>query len=200
MLDNLECLLEDGDIKGHLRPDFEGYEQLLHLVVERDHQSCLLLTSREKPAELRPLEGRYPLIRSLRLTGLDVTACKHLLVEKEVVGEEREQESLIEIYGGNPLALKMVSETIVDLFGGEIGEFLAGGTVIFGSIAVGQTGSLAARVDDVASLTGTGANGQIGALTIQGSASPIDPESSAHVTRVTFAAVESVRTGLPVQL
>ncbi len=135
VLDNLECLLEDGDIKGHLRPDFEGYEQLLHLVVERDHQSCLLLTSREKPAELRPLEGRYPLIRSLRLTGLDVTACKHLLVEKEVVGEEREQESLIEVYGGNPLALKMVSETIVDLFGGEIGEFLAGGTVIFGSIA-----------------------------------------------------------------
>jgi predicted dehydrogenase/threonine dehydrogenase-like Zn-dependent dehydrogenase len=34
----------------------------------------------------------------------------------------------------------------------------------------------------------------------RGSASPVDPEQSAHVTRVTFAAVESARTGLPVLL
>jgi predicted dehydrogenase len=32
----------------------------------------------------------------------------------------------------------------------------------------------------------------------QGGPSPIDPEHSAHVTRVTFAAVESARTGQPV--
>ena len=42
--------------------------------------------------------------------------------------------SLIEVYGGNPLALKIVAETITDLFGGEISEFLAGGTLVFGSI------------------------------------------------------------------
>jgi predicted dehydrogenase len=33
-----------------------------------------------------------------------------------------------------------------------------------------------------------------------GGPSPIDPEAAAHVTRVTFAAVESARTGLPVQV
>jgi predicted dehydrogenase/threonine dehydrogenase-like Zn-dependent dehydrogenase len=33
-----------------------------------------------------------------------------------------------------------------------------------------------------------------------GKASPVDPEDAAHVTRVTFAAVESARTGLPVHL
>jgi predicted dehydrogenase/NADPH:quinone reductase-like Zn-dependent oxidoreductase len=33
-----------------------------------------------------------------------------------------------------------------------------------------------------------------------GADSPVNPEHAAHVTRVTFAAVESVRTGLPVQL
>ena len=32
-----------------------------------------------------------------------------------------------------------------------------------------------------------------------GKPSPIHPEAAAHVTRVTFAAVESARTGLPVQ-
>jgi predicted dehydrogenase len=33
-----------------------------------------------------------------------------------------------------------------------------------------------------------------------GGPSPVDPEEAAHVTRVTFAAVESARTGLPVDL
>ena len=33
-----------------------------------------------------------------------------------------------------------------------------------------------------------------------GKESPVNPEAAAHVTRVTFAAVESVRAGLPVQL
>jgi len=33
-----------------------------------------------------------------------------------------------------------------------------------------------------------------------GNASPVDPDEAAHVTRVTFAAVESARTGLPVTL
>jgi polar amino acid transport system substrate-binding protein len=34
----------------------------------------------------------------------------------------------------------------------------------------------------------------------KGRPSPIDPEAAAHVTRVTFAAVESTRTGLPVEV
>jgi hypothetical protein len=47
---------------------------------------------------------------------------------------EADQERLISLYGGNPLALKIVAETILDLFGGEIGEFLAGKTVLFGGV------------------------------------------------------------------
>src|SRR5207244_12043985 len=41
---------------------------------------------------------------------------------------------LIEQYGGNPLALKIVAQTIVDLFGGEIAAFLEQGEVIFGGV------------------------------------------------------------------
>jgi WD40 repeat protein len=134
VLDNLESLLEVGDVKGRFRPGFEGYGQLLRLVAETTHQSCLLVTSREKPAELRPLEGKHSPVHSLRLAGLDVAACLQLLEEKRLVGTEPEQESLIRAYEGNPLALKMVAETIVDLFSGEIGPFLAGDTLLFGSI------------------------------------------------------------------
>jgi len=134
VLDNLEGLLEPGDVKGQFRPDFEGYGQLLRQIAEVSHQSCLLFTSRERPAELRPWENRYSSVRSLRLAGLGVTACKQLLEEKGVVGTEEEQARLIAVYAGNPLALKVVAETIVDLFKGEIGLFLAMGTVIFSSI------------------------------------------------------------------
>src|SRR5205814_1751589 len=50
VLDNLEVLLEEGEVLGRLRPGFEAYGHLLRRVAETTHQSCLLLTSREKPA------------------------------------------------------------------------------------------------------------------------------------------------------
>jgi WD40 repeat protein/transcriptional regulator with XRE-family HTH domain len=135
ILDNLECLLQEGDSRGHFRPGFEGYGQLLRRVAETRHQSCLLITSREKPAELRPLEGKRGGVYSLRLMGLDVAACQQLLMEKEIAGTEGDQERLISLYGGNPLALKIVAETIIDLFSGEIGPFLSVSTLVFGSIS-----------------------------------------------------------------
>jgi WD40 repeat protein/transcriptional regulator with XRE-family HTH domain len=135
VLDNLETLLEEGDIRGRFRPGYEGYGMLLRRLAETEQKSCLLLTSREKPAELRASEGKSSPVRSLRLTGLDVAACEQLFAEKEAFGTPQEQARLVEVYGGNPLALKIVAETITDLFGGEIDQFLTEDTMIFGSIA-----------------------------------------------------------------
>ena len=141
VLDNLESLLEAGDTQGHFRPGFEGYGQLLRLVGETGHQSCLLFTSREKPTILRHLERETSLVRSLPLAGLSLAACKQILEEKGMVsgftrgvGSQEDAESLIEVYAGNPLALKIVAETIIDLFGGEIGPFLGSGAALFGGI------------------------------------------------------------------
>jgi len=134
VLDNLEVLLEEGDVLGRLRPGFEAYGQLLRQVTQTGHQSCLLLTSREKPAALRALESSRGPVRSLPLSGLGAGACAQLLAEHEVTGSPEERAHLGEVYAGNPLALNIVAETIVDLFGGQIDPFLAGGTVIFGSI------------------------------------------------------------------
>jgi transcriptional regulator with XRE-family HTH domain len=58
VLDNLEGLLEAGDVLGHLRPGYEGYGRLLELVAQTGQHSCLLLISREKPAVLDTLEAR----------------------------------------------------------------------------------------------------------------------------------------------
>jgi WD40 repeat protein/transcriptional regulator with XRE-family HTH domain len=134
VLDNLESLLSEGESGGRLRPGYEGYGQLLRQLGETGHQSCLLLTSREKPVDLALLEGRRRPVRSLRITGLETDASEQLLAEKEVVGLPQDRARLVESYAGNPLALNIVAETIVELFGGEIAPFLEQGEVIFGSV------------------------------------------------------------------
>src|SRR5207249_10400112 len=116
VLDNLETLLEEGEGMGRMRAGYEGYGQLLRRVGETAHQSCLLLTSREKPADLVPLEGNRRPVRALRLDGLETDASRQLLAEKEVVGIPQDRERLVEMYAGNPLALHIVAETIVELF------------------------------------------------------------------------------------
>src|SRR3989449_8915208 len=135
VLDTLESLLLEGEVQGHLRPGYEGYARLLRSVAQTAHQSCLLLTSREKPAGLRALEGRQSPVRSLRLVGLEASACEQLLAEHELVGSPEERARLVERYEGNPLALTIVAETTTDLFGGAIGPFLAQDTLVFGSIS-----------------------------------------------------------------
>src|SRR2546422_9127920 len=134
VLDNLEALLEAGEALGRLRPGYEGHGQLLEQVAHAGHQSCLLLTSREHPAALRALEGRRAFVRSLRLSGLEASACAQLLGEHELVGSPEEYARLAALYAGNPLALSIVAETIADLFGGAISPFLAAGTSLFNSI------------------------------------------------------------------
>ncbi len=134
VLDNLEVLLEEGQGTGRMRAGYEDYARLLRQVAQTEHQSCLLLTSREKPRNLVALEGSRTPVRSLRLDGLDAVASAQLLAEKEVVGLTQDRERLIELYAGNPLALKIVSETILELFGSEIAPFLEQGEAVFGSV------------------------------------------------------------------
>src|ERR1700694_3003610 len=110
--DNLESFLEEGEDTGRMRAGYEGFSRVLRRVAETEHQSCLLLTSREKPIDLVPMEGRRSPVRALRLTRLDAEACQQLLAEKEVIGDPAEQMQLIEAYAGNPLALKIVAQTI----------------------------------------------------------------------------------------
>ena len=132
VLDNLEMLLDEGT--GHMCTGSEGYARLLQRIGETAHQSCLLLTSREKLADLVPLEGPRSSVRALRLVGLDVSAGAQLLAEKDVISSPSDRLRLVEVYQGNPLALKIVAQTIVELFGGDLASFLEQGEVVFGGV------------------------------------------------------------------
>lgn len=134
VLDNAEAILQAGERAGHYRAGYEAYGQLLQRIGESRHQSCLLLTSREKPHTLVPLEGDTMPVRTLQLASLDTESGQALLQDRGLVGPDEIWSALIESYSGNPLALKLVAETVRELFGGDIAEFMQEKTGIFGGV------------------------------------------------------------------
>jgi WD40 repeat protein len=134
VLDNAEAILRGGNRAGQYRDGYEDYGRLIQRVEETAHQSCLVLTSREKLKELAPLEGEKSPVRSRELIGLRQIEGRELLKDKGLFGAEEAWTDLIDRYAGNPLALKQVSATVQELFGGDIAKFLDQGTAIFGDI------------------------------------------------------------------
>ena len=82
VLDNAESILKSGDTKGSYREGYEGYGQLFRCIAETTNQSCLLLTSREKPKGLAAKEGNDLPIRSITLTGLNTAEAQKIFQDK----------------------------------------------------------------------------------------------------------------------
>jgi len=57
VLDNAETILQSGERGGNYRQGYEGYGQLIRRIADERHQSCLILTSRERPVGLSAREG-----------------------------------------------------------------------------------------------------------------------------------------------
>lgn len=134
ILDNVESILQGGGNAGSYRQGYTDYGDFLRSVGDTHHRSCLLLTSREKPREIGILEGQNLPIRTLQLPGLGATEGQAILQAKGFAGTEEKWQALIQHCDGNPLALKIVSTTIQDLFNYDIAEFLDQGTMIFGGL------------------------------------------------------------------
>src|SRR6266702_479077 len=134
ILDNVESILQPHQRAGQFREGYEHYGKLIKLLGEVQHHSCLLLTSREKPGEVAHQEGKSAPVRSLHLTGMRQEEGRQLLHDKDLTGSDEQWTQLIDVYGGNPLALKIVSEPIQEVFGGDIGAFLQAGEMAFGDI------------------------------------------------------------------
>ncbi|WP_245939969.1 NB-ARC domain-containing protein [Stenomitos frigidus] len=141
VLDNVETLLETRNQAVHYRPGYEAYGELLRVVATTRHQSCFVLTSREKCAQFAQLEGGELAVHGLSLSG-SPEAAEALLVATGLAGTNQEQtlydapaKALCDRYRCNPLALKIVATTIRDLFGGNIALFLEQNVTLFGDIS-----------------------------------------------------------------
>src|SRR5205823_4137380 len=116
VLDNVESILQAGQYAGLYRKGYDEYGKLFQMVGEAEHQSCLLLTSREKPREIAILEGEALVVRSYPLKGLRPVEGRKILEDKGLHGAEENLDILINHYAGNPLALKLVAQSIQEVF------------------------------------------------------------------------------------
>lgn len=132
ILDNFDAILSS---TGHYREGYEAYGELLRRIGVEHHASHLLLTSREQPKLLATLEGDTLPIRTLRLTGLDAPQIQAICQTRGcVASSEQDWHALANQYSGNPLAIKIVSSVVRDLFEGQLTHFLQQEAIAFGDI------------------------------------------------------------------
>jgi WD40 repeat protein len=133
VLDNAETILQGKERAGIYRSrsvsrgesGYEEYGELLRQVGESRHQSCVILTSREKPKDIALLEGKNNVVKSIALAGIDDRSARSIMEQRGILATDPSQwQDLAHHYAGNPLALKMVSAVAIELFGGGLEQFL----------------------------------------------------------------------------
>jgi len=134
ILDNLESILKAGELTGRYRSGYEDYGKLLSSVKETQHQSCLMLTSREQPIEVADIKSST---RSLYLSGTSESAveiAQFIIQTSHLSGSDEQIYQLCSQYDFNPLALSLITKSIRDLFGNEINKFLDENALVFNGI------------------------------------------------------------------
>ncbi|MDJ0599433.1 MAG: NB-ARC domain-containing protein [Crocosphaera sp.] len=137
ILDNIEAILAQDKEAGQYKQGYENYQQLIELFGDIEHQSCLILTSREKPKTISALENPGSFVYSYILNGLEYEDAKKLLqktVELKLKGSENDFKDLINQYQGIPLYLELVGKYISELYAGDINLFLNDKNKVFGDI------------------------------------------------------------------
>ncbi len=129
ILDDVQQILSSGQLAGHYKPE-KNYGTLFKLIGEIPHNSCLILNSWEPPSDILTFTDDNSAVCLLQLTGLGEAATE-ILREKGLLDEEYWPE-LIELYQGNPLWLKLVAQTINNLFSGRVSQYLSYQPVFLG--------------------------------------------------------------------
>ena len=131
-LDEWDALLQR-DLS-HRCHDECTYHDLLQTLLEEPHQSCVLLTSREKPVELLAQDGDGQPGRSLTLRSWETTAVQSLFNAADVYLSAPMAKRLMDQYSGNVLALKSVASAVRDVFHHDATAIFTQDPLIFGAI------------------------------------------------------------------
>ncbi len=133
VFDGWETILEPTKLAGHYREGYEKYGELIQRIAEQQHQSCLVVVTREVPEAIDLLVGDRSPVRALKLPGLNEIEARELF-KAQGLSDENKWTELIKIYQGNPLELKLVAPAIRELFNGKVSDFLKRQTFVFGGI------------------------------------------------------------------
>ncbi|NET27411.1 NB-ARC domain-containing protein [Okeania sp. SIO1I7] len=81
ILDNAESILQSGNQTGKYQGGYQGYGNLFRRIAESSHQSCLLITSREKLQGIDLIAKKNKTIKILELQGLDLKNSQKIFTE-----------------------------------------------------------------------------------------------------------------------
>ncbi|MFM9264754.1 NB-ARC domain-containing protein [Tychonema sp. BBK16] len=123
VFDRADTLLQAGEAKtaGYFAGDCAEYAWLFKQLLETEHQSKIIFTSRESLAELPPT-----VTREIQLNGLDRDSAISLLQSFNLTPNPEELAEMGDRYSGHPKALQLVAALIRDdtEFQGNVGNFL----------------------------------------------------------------------------
>lgn len=123
VFDHFDSILEGKQFAGYCRPGYEAYGELLQVIAEVPHQSCLVITSREKLRTPGIAGDRHT--QTIQLRGLATADCQPMINHCHVLaGSIEEWRSLTNHYHGNPLILKTVATYIQKYFNSCISDYL----------------------------------------------------------------------------
>jgi NACHT domain len=121
ILDDLDRLFSSDELAGNYTEEYREYRELFRRIWETNHQSCVLLLSREEPSDLAIAVGNNSSIHSLLLGGLGEGGRE--IFRAKALSDEDRWDDAIDYLGGNPAYLESVSIAITKLFSGKVGEF-----------------------------------------------------------------------------
>ncbi len=138
IFDGVDNILAAGEQRGKYSTKFSAYGQLLRRIQDEKHQSCALITSREKPTgidlrEKNNAKANY-LVRSHQLQGLKDQEIQDILTSKNLLNSNFNSKQLVKNGGGNPLILQMIMGTIENLFQNNVQSFLDYDLVLYGDV------------------------------------------------------------------
>ncbi|NEO58139.1 MAG: ATP-binding protein [Okeania sp. SIO3B5] len=136
ILDDLQMLFCSGKIAGQYQTESENYQIFFQLIAEMNHQSCLILNSREKPIEIAQLETKNNSVRSLILSNLGLGAKQ--ILDNHKLSDEETWENLIDIYQGNPRWIEFTATMIQEFFDSSVAKFLQWEKVILSESLVAE--------------------------------------------------------------
>ncbi|TAE98881.1 MAG: ATP-binding protein, partial [Oscillatoriales cyanobacterium] len=123
VFDRADTLLQTREAKaaGYFAEDCAEYAWLFKQLLETEHQSKIIFTSRESLAELPPT-----VTREIQLNGLDRDSAISLLQSFNLTANPEELAEMGDRYSGHPKALQLVAALIRDdtEFQGNVGMFL----------------------------------------------------------------------------
>ncbi|NJL91818.1 MAG: hypothetical protein HC916_20100 [Coleofasciculaceae cyanobacterium SM2_1_6] len=121
ILDDLEAIFDPNNVAGCYLPEYEQYAELVQRIATENHESSVLIVSREKIADIAGLEENR--VHTLQVAGSGEIAQQ--ILENQGLEYNDAWQAIAANYGRNPLALKIMITMIQDLYGGQAEDFLS---------------------------------------------------------------------------